>query len=156
MHAAMRDAPALFKAAHGFAVSFTAGTGADNAENHGLWTDRRGFSSLKAVIIFTASLAQGETLSIAATLKEADEMVFSQSADYGVAYPRTVVATGPVGGAPLQHGLIEMDFDLSGAGRYIFPAVTADLSAATGDHVVLATTLILAGATDNPVTATAI
>ncbi len=156
MHASMQDAGALIAARYGAAgIDATAGGAGDATEVDGAWIDRRGFSSLKVVIAFTATLAQAATLSIAANLQDASDSSGTGAADHGTALASAVRATGGTGGST-ETGVIELDFDLSAADRYVRIQFTPDLSAANTDVAELAAIYVLAGATDNPVSATAI
>ena len=156
MHASMQDAGALIAARYGVAgVDAVAGGAGDATEASGAWVDRRGFGSLKVVIAFTATLAQDETLSIGANLQDASDSSGTGAADFGTALASAVRATGGAGGST-ETGVIELDFDLSAADRYVRVQFTPDLSAAMTDTAELAAVYVLAGSTDNPVTATAI
>ena len=156
MHASMQDAGALIAARYGIAgVDVTAGGAGDAAEVDGAWIDRLGFASLKVIIAFTATLAAGETLAIAANLQDAGAVDGTGAADFGTALAPTVQATGGAGGST-ETGVLELDVDLSAADRYVRVRFTPDLSAATTDGAELAAVYVLAGATENPVSATAI
>lgn len=153
MHASMQNAGALIAARYASAgVDVTAGGTGDNTEVNGAWIDRRGFSSLKVVIPYTATLAQAATLSIAANLQDASDSSGTGAADYGDALASTVVSTGGTGGST-NTGVVELDFDLSGCDRYIRIQFTPNLSASGTDVAEMGAAYILAGATDNPVTA---
>ena len=84
---------ALLAARHQKAgVDATAGGSGDNTEVDGAWVDRQGFLSGKAIIAYTATLAQGATLSIAANLQDATSSGGAGAGDYGDALASTVVA----------------------------------------------------------------
>ena len=64
-------------------------------------------------------------------------------------------STGPSGGGT-RTGVIELDFDLSGADRYTRLQFTPNLSASATDVAELSAVYILAGATGDPVTASVV
>lgn len=151
MHASMNNAVALIAARFGAAgVDVTAGGSGDATEVNCAWIDRRGFASLKAVVTFTTTLAAAATLTFAANLQDASDGSGTGAADFGTALPATVVATGPGGGGTVT-GVVELDFDVTGADRYCRLQVTPNLSAANTDVLEFGVTYILAGATDNPI-----
>ena len=131
-----------------------AGTG-DNTEVNGAYIDRSDFFSVKCVIAYTATLAEGETLSIAANLQDATSAAGAGVADFGTAYASTVVATGGTGGST-ETGVLELDFDLLTADQFIRLQFTPDLSAGATDVAELAAVYILGGSNENPVTASVV
>lgn len=132
----------------------TAGGSGDASEVDGAYIDRQGFSSLKVVIAYKAVLTQAKTLSIAANLQDATSSAGAGVADYGDAMASAVVATGPTGGATMT-GVVELDFDISGADQYVRVQYTPDLNASGTDTASLAAVYILGGAQVQPVTAAA-
>lgn len=153
MHASMNNVGALLAARYAAAgVDATAGGTGDNTEVNGAWIDRRGFNSLKVVIPYTATLAEDATLSIAANLQDASASDGTGAADYGDALASTVQATGDAGGST-ETGVVELDFDVSGCDRYVRIQFTPNLSAANTDVAEMGAVYVLAGSTDNPVTA---
>ena len=155
MHASMNDAVARLAARYATeGVDIVAGGSGDNTEVDCAYVDRRGFASLKAVIAYTATLQVGETLKIAANLQDDADGV-GVGTDFGDALASTTVATGP-GGGGTRTGVIELDFDLSGADRYARLQFTPNLSASATDVAELSAVYILAGATDDPVTASVV
>lgn len=153
MHASINNAAALIAARFGAAgIDVTAGGSGDAAEVNCAWIDRRGFGSLKAVITYTATLAAAATLSFAANLQDASDDAGTGAADFGADLPATVVATGP-GGGGTKTGVVELDFDVTGANAFTRLQVTPNLSAANTDVCEFGVTYILAGATSNPVSA---
>lgn len=155
MHASMADAVALIAARYGAIATLTAGGTGDATEINGAYVDRLGFASVKVVVAYTATLAGGATLTIAANLQDATDDAGAAVADYGDAYAATVVATGPSGGGTVT-GVVELDFPLYAAKRFIRAQATPDLSAANIDTARVAITYVLAGPTDGPATATAV
>ena len=152
MHASMNDAVARLAARYAAdGVDIVAGGAGDNTEVDCAYVDRRGFASLKAVIAYTATLQAGETLKIAANLQDDADGV-GVGTDFGDALASATVATGPSGGGT-RTGVIELDFDLSGANRYARLQFTPNLSASGTDVAELSAVYILAGAIDDPVTA---
>lgn len=155
MHASMNDAVARLAARYAAeGVDIVAGGAGDNTEVDCAYVDRRGFASLKAVIAYTATLQAGETLKIAANLQDDADGV-GVGTDFGDALASTTVATGPSGGGT-RTGVIELDFDLSGANRYTRLQFTPNLSASATDVAELSAVYILAGATDDPVSASVV
>jgi len=153
MHASMNNVGALLAARYAKAgVDVTAGGTGDATEVDGAWIDRRGFNSVKVVINYTATLAATKTLAIAANLQDASASDGTGAADYGDALASTVQATGATGGST-ETGVVELDFDVSGADRYIRIQFTPDLNASGTDTAELGAIYILAGSTENPVTA---
>ncbi len=132
----------------------TAGAGDDGVEVDGPGIDRLGgrhYLSAKLIIAWDAVLASDETLSITANLQDDTELAFGGTpADYGDAFPLTVVADeAVVGGTP--SGTTELRFDHSGPRGFVRAQVTATLSAATTDTVAIAAVLVLGGADEQPV-----
>lgn len=153
MHASMNDAVARVAARYGKAgVDATAGGPGDATEVDCEWVDRLNFSSLKAVITYTTTLAATKTLSFAANLQDASASDGTGAADFGTALTATVVATGEAGGST-ETGVVELDFDLSGADRYVRLQATPELSATGTDTAEFGVTYILAGASSDPSTA---
>jgi hypothetical protein len=58
------------------------------------YLSRAGFRSAVLVVHFRATLAQGETLTLAAKIKDATSAVGAGAADYGNALAAAVVVTG--------------------------------------------------------------
>jgi hypothetical protein len=156
MHAYQNDAGALIAARYAVAgVDVTAGGAGDNTEVNGAWVDRQGFNSLKVVIAYTATIADAATLAVAANLQDASDDDGTGVADYGTALASTVQATGNSGGST-ETGVVELDFDVSGADRYVRIQFTPNLSASGTDTAEMAAVYLLAGSDENPVTATAV
>lgn len=130
-----------------------AGTG-DATEVNGAYIDRQGFSSLKVLISYSAVLAATKTLSIAANLQDATSSAGAGVADFGAAMASTVVATGATGGST-ETGVVELDFDISGADQFVRVQYTPDLSNTGTDTASLAAVYVLGGAQVQPVTAKA-
>ena len=156
MHAYQNDAGALIAARYASAgVDVTAAGTGDNTEVNGAWVDRQGFNSLKVVIAYTATLGDAETLAVAANLQDASDDDGTGVADYGTALSSTVQTTGNSGGST-ETGVVELDFDVSGADRYVRIQFTPNLSASGTDTAEMAAVYLLAGSDENPVTATAV
>lgn len=156
MHYTSQNAGALMAARYAVAgVDVTAGGTGDATEVSGAWIDRLGFNSVKVVIAYTATLAATATAAIAANLQDASDSSGTGAADFGTALASTVQATGGAGGST-ETGVVELDFDVSGADRYVRIQFTPDLSAANTDTAELAAVYILAGSDESPVTATAV
>jgi len=113
----------------------TAGGTGDATEVDGAYIDRQGFDSLKVIIAYKAVLAQGKTLSIAANLQDA-------------------TSSGGAGGST-ETGVVELDFDISGANQYVRVQYTPDMNASGTDTATLSAVYILGGAQVQPVSAKA-
>ncbi|MHC1792124.1 hypothetical protein [Solidesulfovibrio sp.] len=128
----------------------TAGGTGDATEVDGAYIDRQGFSSLKVLIGYKATLAATKTLAVAANLQDASSSAGAGVADYGDTMASAVVATGATGGST-ETGVVELDFDVSGAGRYVRVQYTPDMSATGIDTATLAAVYVLGGAQVQPV-----
>lgn len=94
-------------------------------------------------IPYTATLAAGETLSIAYEVESgnADDLGDATALVSGVS---AVVATGPAGGGTVA-GTFEVDLLLAGAGRYVRANFTPNLSASGTDTSALSSVMVLGG-----------
>ena len=94
-------------------------------------------------IPYTATLAAGETLSIAYEVDSgnADDLGDAATLVSGVS---AVVATGPTGGGTVA-GTFEVDILLAGAGRYVRANFTPTLSASGTDTAALSSVMVLGG-----------
>lgn len=126
-------------------------TSTDGSEISGAYVDRDGYLSAKLVLAYEAALTEDATLTIAANLQDATSTGDAGIDDYGDAYSATIVATGDTGGST-ERGVVELDFDLSGANQYIRPQYTATLSATQTDTVLIGAVLILGGGETLPST----
>lgn len=133
------------------ANTVTAGGAGDGTEQDGNWVSRIGRLSGKLIVNYTAVLAEGETLTLAANLQDASDSSGTGVADYGDAYAAAVVATGDTGGST-ERGTIEIDVDFGSADDYARCQVTPTLSAATTDTVALSASFAIGGASENPIT----
>ncbi len=120
----------------GVAVSVTAGGAGDATEVNGAWIDTKEFESMEVLFDYTATLAEGETLSLAANIQDADDIAGTGAADvsteYLTAMAATVVATGDSAGST-ETGVYGMGVDLTKYRRYVRCQVTPDLSATATD-----------------------
>lgn len=152
MHMTRSDIGANLAAKYAVAgTDVTAGGSGDGTEVDGAWIDMQDFGSSKIVIAYTATLADGETLSIAANAQDATDSSGTGAADFGTAYSSTVVATGDTGGST-ETGVVELDLDVTEANRYVRVQFTPTMSAATTDTAELAAVYVVGGADRNPVT----
>lgn len=118
----------------------TAGGSGDATEVNGAWQSRedaKGIAlSVKVIVSYTATLAQGATLKFAMNLQDASDSAGTGAADYPLNEANTIAsttaATGGTGGST-ETGTFEMDVDLAGAKKFIRAQVTPDLSAANTD-----------------------
>jgi len=133
--------------------ALAAGTG-DNTEVNGAALDVNGnYGSLKVMIAYTTTLTEDKTLTMkTANLQTADDSSFTENAaDFGDAITAdTVLATGATSGST-STGLIEMDFDLSAARRYVRVQYKPDLSHSGTDTATFSASYILAGAKEQPI-----
>lgn len=139
------DVGAYIRGAGCGAVHATAGGAGDNTEKSGVWIDRQGFLSAKLIIVYEATLSEGKTLSITANLQDASTAAGTDAADYGEKFPTTVVATGGEDGGSTEVGVVELDFNLVEARRFVRAQFTPDLSATDTDVAIVAATLVLGG-----------
>ncbi len=128
----------------------TAGAAGDGTEQDGAWIDRDDRNSVTVVVPYSATLAQGATLILAANIQDATASDGTGASDFGDAYAAAVVATGDTGGST-ETGEIELNIDLGPANRYIRVQVTPTLSAADTDTVALAGVAVLSGARTYPI-----
>jgi len=150
--AAMRDHGALLTARFGYSGGHTAGATADGVEVDGAYIDTDGFDSLKVLISYTTTLTAAATLTVSANGQDATSSAGAGVADFGDAMTAAVEATGDSGGST-ETGVVELDFDLTGANRYFRAQATLDLSAANTDTVDYHITYVLCGAEVPPATA---
>lgn len=130
----------------------TAGGAGDDTAVTGTIIDRMAIGTPQSAVLaipFTATLAEGETLSIAYTVQEGDDSGLSDAETLQSAAP-AVVATGPSGGGTVT-GTFEVNVPLMGAGRYVRSNFTPDLSAANTDTAALSAVLVFGGAERLPV-----
>ncbi len=120
----------------GVAVSVTAGGAGDATEVNGAWIDTKEFESMEVLFDYTATLAEGETLSLAANIQDADDIAGTGAADvsteYLTAMAATVVATGDSAGST-ETGVYGMGVDLTMCKRYVRVQWTPDMSAGSTD-----------------------
>jgi len=151
----IRDIAALLTGRYGTHVAevTAAGTG-DATEVNGAYIDRLGFSCVKVLIGFSFTLGGTETISFAGNLQDASDSGGTGVADFGDAAASTVAATGDSGGST-ETGVFEMDFDLTGADRWVRAQFTPDLSAANTDTGFCFALYVLGGEDQPPSTARA-
>jgi hypothetical protein len=124
----------------------TAGGSGDAAAVTGVIFDRLENGTPQSGVLaipYTATLAEGETLSIGYTVQSgnADDLADATTLKTAVS---AVVATGPSGGGTVS-GTFEVDLLLSGAGRYMRANFTPDLSASGTDTAALSSVMVLGG-----------
>ncbi len=128
-------------------TAITAGGGGDNTQVTGVIIDRAALGwpqSCVVAIPFSAVLAAAATLSLAATVQSGNAANLSDATTLATR-ANGVVATGPGGGGTVT-GEVEIDVDLSGAGRYVRVNFTPDLSAANTDTAALSAVMAFGGA----------
>ncbi len=146
-----RNIGALIKTVRAIAnTALTAAGSGDNTAVTGAIIDRALIGSpLTGVLAipYTATLAEGETLTLTYTVAEGAESDLSDAATLKTA--AVVVATGGAGGST-ETGCLEVDLNLSAAGRYVRANVTPDLSASGTDTAAISGVIITAGADRGP------
>lgn len=151
MKAAFHDIGACLDARFGIVEQdVTAGGSGDATEFDGAYIDVTDRKSIKVLVPFSATLAAGETLSIAANLQDATALAGTGVADFGTALAATVVATGASGGST-ETGVAELDFDVSQSRGFVRAQVTPDMSAASIDTANLSVLYVTGGAERNPI-----
>lgn len=133
----------------------TAGGAGDATEVNAAWQSRKGATgmalSVKAIISYTATLAQGATLTFAGNFQDASDGAGAGAADYGESVAATVVATGGTGGST-ETGTFELDADLAGAREFIRAQITPNLSAGATDTTAWHVDYVFFGQQRGPVT----
>jgi hypothetical protein len=130
----------------------TAASTGDNTEVNGAALDVNGdYQSLKVVIAYSAALTSTETISFTANLQTADVHTFNDGSqeDYGDALSKTAVAGDT--GVTSATGVVELDFDLRGAKRWVRVQYTPDLSAGGTDTLAASAVYILGGSRVQPI-----
>lgn len=126
-------------------IAATAGGSGDATEVTGTIFDRLAIGSPSSGVLavsYTATLAEGETLSLTYSVEEGAE---SDLSDAAVLKTGTVVlATGDTGGST-EAGVAEIDLNLKAAGRYVRADLTPDLSASGTDTAALAAVVVCGG-----------
>lgn len=149
----LRDIGSLISVARaGANTAVTADAGGDATAVTGAIIDRAAHGWPESAVLaipFTATLAVGETLSIAYTVQEGQNPGLSDVATLQTA-GAAVVATGPSGGGTVT-GTFEVSVPMRGAGRYVRANFTPDLSRAGTDTAALSAVLVFGGATRVPV-----
>lgn len=108
--------------------------------------------SAKAIIAYTTTLADTETLSIACDVDHGAASDLADAAQFLAGQASTVVETAS--GAQTLTGVVELDVNLSGAKRYIRLQFTPDLSASSTDTAELAAVWVFGGFRELPATDT--
>lgn len=149
--ARQRNIGAYLNSANALAANVvTAGGGGDGVEQDGYWNNRTRKLSAVLVVSFEATLAEAETLSIAANIQDALDGAGVGAADYDGEFLNAIVATGGSGGS-VEVGTVEIDVDLSSAKGWVRGQVTPTLSAGATDTVALSAVLILSGSDEYPI-----
>jgi len=133
---------AVVRAAANTAV--TAGGGGDNTAVTGVIIDRAALGWPQSCVVavpFTATLASAQTLSLAITVQSGEAPNLSDASTLATR-ANGVVATG----AGTVTGTVELDVNLSGAGRYVRANFTPDLSASGTDTAALSEVIVFGGA----------
>lgn len=144
-------------------TAVTAGGGGDNTAINGAWTSRnisgKGIAkSVKILVAYSATLASGQTLSIACKLQDATSSGGANSADVAATHlnsfsqPLTVVASA----TGSNTGVAEFDFPLETCREFIRAVVTPDLSASGTDTATIQVIGIMYGTEREPLSNTLI
>lgn len=126
-----------------------------DSEVNGNWVDRKDpngkgrAQSGKLVINYSAVLADGETLSLAANFQDASSLAGAGADDYGDALPSTVIAAANSGGQTIND-TVEVDVDLSGADEFIRGQWT--LGTSLSGTVAFSAVFVLFGDREQPAT----
>lgn len=128
-----------------------AGTGDDTAVNCDAVDVHGNYGFMKVALAYSAALTSTKTLSITAKVETSDVSNFATKSDFGTAMAKTAVAGGE--DVTSAAGVLEFDFDLRGAKRYVRFVYTPDLSASGTDTATLCATYVLGGAAEQPITA---
>jgi len=144
----------------GGTVAVTAGAGSDGAEVDGNWIDIKGYSSAKVVVAFAATLADTESITLAANVQDASASDGTGAADYGAVFASTLMVTSD--GGTTEIGQAEFDIDFLGgtqgaadgtcADQYIRVQFTPTMSASGTDTAVVTAVVVLGGADVEPAT----
>lgn len=127
-------------------TAVTAGGTGDNTAVTGVTIDRAALGwpqSCVFAIPYTTTLAATATLTLVATAQGSENSDMSSASTIG-SFASAVVATGPAGGGTVT-GTVEIDVNLSGAGRYVRVNFTPDLSAANTDTAALSAVAVFGG-----------
>jgi hypothetical protein len=151
--AAIRDSGEFTKVAFALANSTAVAAGAgDNAEVNGATLDLLSygtrFRSAKLAVAVAATLASGETVTVAGQWQ--DSATGSSWSDYGSVVTAAVVGTGPSGGGAVS-GVAELKVNLGGARRYVRCKATPNLSRAGTDTATLSGVYVLGGPDELPI-----
>lgn len=130
----------------GGVASIVAAGGGDDVEVEGPYHDRvtPRYHSVVLAVAWEATLGDGETLSLALAIQQADDAGGTNAEDL-VAASSVVVATGPGGGGTVQ-GVTTLKTSLETAKGFVGAKFTPDLSAGATDVATLGASLIFGGA----------
>jgi hypothetical protein len=145
--AEIRDSGEFTKVAFALANSTAVAAGSgDNTEVNGAALDLLSFTtrfrSAKLAVAIAATLASGETITVAGQWQ--DSANGSSWSDYGSVVVASVAGTGPSGGGAVS-GVVEMKVNLSGARRYVRCKATPNLSRAGTDTATMSGVYVLGG-----------
>ena len=128
-------------------VAATAGGSGDDTQVVGAIIDRAEHGMPQSGVLaipFSATLAEGETLSVLTEIESGNEDDLGD-AETLTTTAAAVVATGPSGGGTVT-GTVQVDVALMGAARYVRAKFAPDLSASGTDTAALSSVLVLGGA----------
>jgi hypothetical protein len=139
-------------------VAVTAGGAADGAEVDGIWIDTDGFFSARVVVGYTTTLADAESLTLAANVQDATASDGTGAADYGAVYASAVQVTSSGGTTETGQAVFDIDFlggtqgaaDGTPMNRYMRVQFTPTMSASGTDTARVSAYVILGGAVDQP------
>ncbi len=132
----------------GPSVAVTAAGSGDATEVNGAWIDTQGHESLEWIAYYTATLGDGETLSFAMNVQDADDAAGTGAADVSTDYlsalAATVAATGDSAGST-ETGAFAVGVDLTMCKRYVRVQWTPDMSAGGTDTAAIIPGYVLGG-----------
>ena len=150
----VRNIGAYIAPRHAGAVSITAGGAGDGTEVDGGWIDVQGFYSAQVVLHYTTTLADAESLTLAANVQDASDSSGTGAADYGAVYASAVQVTSSGGTTEIGQAKFDIDFlggtqgaaDGTTMNRYMRVQFTPTLSASGTDTAIVGAVVILGGA----------
>lgn len=152
---AQRDVGAYLHGEHALVPTILTTTG-DGSEINGVTIDRNAqddlYMSAKVIIPYAPTLAAGETLTILHNMQDSPEgstwTDFTNSTG-GTVTTSVIGSTGSTA-ANTTDGVVQQDYSIGGAKRYVRIQVTATLSAAATDLVDIAGVMVFGGGDGPP------
>jgi hypothetical protein len=126
-------------------TAVTAGGGGDNTAVTGVIIDRAALGWPQSCVVavpFTTTLAATQSLSLAMTVQSGETPNLADATTLATR-PDGIVASSAGGGTVT--GTVELDVNLSGAGRYVRANFTPNLSASGTDTAALSEVIVFGG-----------